>query len=194
MEKICIAKLRKRMTYAGHTPGEFGSGNLAGGERRPMGCSPAASSGSGSADSGAAHTEDRTVSLLLTQEQMDKLWSNRHLASSFRGMQTDGAAALPDRDEPVVIKFQFEPMPPVRLLKVEEVTEMLRISRSSLNKIVKEGELKSYKFGRLRRIMLGDVLSYLEDHREVAAAGSRAVEPKTAAAAGVKQSLIRRDE
>ncbi len=193
MEKICIARLRKSMTYPGHPDEVLGYENRAGEERRSTGCSVAAFDGSGSADSGKAVAEERTVSLLLTQEQMDKLWSNRRLASSLMGVRTKGFAAIPERDESLVIRFAFEPLPSVRMLKVEEVTEMLRISKSSLNKIVKEGELKSYKFGRLRRIMLGDVLSYLEDHREVTAKGSQAAEPKTANTLFVQQARIKEE-
>ena len=44
---------------------------------------------------------------------------------------------------------------------------MLRISKSYLSKAVKEGNVKSYKFGRLRRFMLDDILSYLADHQEI---------------------------
>jgi excisionase family DNA binding protein len=50
----------------------------------------------------------------------------------------------------------------VRLLKTEEVVHMLRISKGYLRKIIRQGELKSYKLGRLRRVMFDDVLSYLE--------------------------------
>jgi excisionase family DNA binding protein len=72
-----------------------------------------------------------------------------------------------------VFKFAFEPPPAVRLLKMREVIEMLRISKGYLRKIVRRGELKSYKIGRLRRIKFDDILSYLEDSQEVAAAGQR---------------------
>ncbi len=193
MEKICIAKLRRSMTYPGHPDEAFGHENRAGEEKRSTGCSFAAFDGSGSAESRAAAAEGETVSLPLTREQMNKLQSNQRLAALLMGARAEGAAVMHHRDAPVIIKFEFEPMPPVRLLKVEEVLQMLRISKGSLNRIIREGQLKSYKFGRLRRIMLGDVLSYLEDHREVPAAGARTSEPKPAAAVCMQQSRIKEE-
>lgn len=166
MEKICIAKLRRDMAYPGHPDEGYGRENRTGEEQRSTGCSLTAYDGSGSAGRGP-DAADKTVSLLLTQEQMSTLRSNRHLASSLSAEHAEGFAAMQNRNEPIVIKFEFGPEPPVRLLKVEEVIQMLRISKSHLNRIVRQGQLKSYRFGRLRRIMLADILSYIEDHREV---------------------------
>jgi excisionase family DNA binding protein len=181
MEKICIANLRQRMAYPGHRDEVFGREKRSEEARRPTECSFAASDGNGSADGKAASAEDGTVSLLLTREQMSTLRSNRRLASSLIQEHAEGSATmLQHRDEPIVIKFEFESISPVRLLKVEEVMQMLRISKSSLNKIIREGTLKSYRFGRLRRIMLADILSYLEDHRELAVNPPQAPKPSPA--------------
>jgi excisionase family DNA binding protein len=38
---------------------------------------------------------------------------------------------------------------------------MLQISRSFLRKLVKNGTIKSYKIGKLRRFLLEDILDYL---------------------------------
>ena len=97
------------------------------------------------------------------------------------------------RDEPIVIKFEFESIPPVRLLKVEEVMQMLRISKSSLNKMIREGMLKSYRFGRLRRIMLADILSYLEDHQAVTVTQPQASESKPSNTLFVQESLLKEE-
>ena len=69
--------------------------------------------------------------------------------------------------EPIVIKIQFAPIIPLRLLKSSEVVQMLRISNNYLNRIVKEGKLKSYRIGKLRRFKLDDILSYLQDNCEL---------------------------
>jgi len=175
VEKICIAKLRKRRAYSGDSGEGFGQENRAGQERRLTGDPCEAYDGSGSA-SRRADAAGRTVSLLLTQEQMKTLQSNRHLASLLSGERAEGFAAMQNRDEPIVIKIEFESIPPVRLLKMDEVCGMLRISRTSLNRIVRQGMLTSYKFGRLRRIMLADILSYLEDHLAVTLAREQASE------------------
>ena len=106
----------------------------------------------------------KTVSLMLTREQDKTLRSKLGLATLLNGQAENGR----HRDEGIVIKLEFNSMPPVRLLKVEEVIRMLGISKSYLNKIIQRGALRSYKFGRLRRIMLDDLLSYLEDHQEFA--------------------------
>jgi excisionase family DNA binding protein len=192
MEKICIAKLRKGMAYPGQPDEAFEQKNRTGGERRLPGCSFEAGDGKGS---GGRRTDatDRTVSLLLTQEQMTTLRSNRRLTSSLSSERAKGFAAVQHRDEPIVIKFEFESLPPVRLLKVEEVIQMLRISKSSLNKIVRQGMLKSYKFGRLRRIMLTDILSYLEDHREATVTQPQASESKPSSTVFVQQ-ILRKEE
>ena len=190
MEKICIAKLRQRMAYPGHRDKAFGQETRSGEERRLTGCSFEAYDENDNAGR-KTDTADRTISLLLTQEQMGTLRSNRHLASLLSGEHAKGFAAMQHRDEPIVIKFEFESIPPVRFMKVEEVIQMLRISKSNLNRIVKEGKLKSYKFGRLRRIMLTDILSYLEDHREVTATRPQTSESKPSNAISVQQSLIK---
>ena len=103
-----------------------------------------------------------TVSLKLTQEQIKTIRSNSNLMSVFNGELT-GGAELNYRDEPITIKFEFEPLAPVRLLMSEEVVQMLRISNGYLNTIVRDGKLKSYKIGKGRRYMLEDVLSYLQE-------------------------------
>jgi excisionase family DNA binding protein len=192
MEKICIAKLRKSMAYPGHPDEEFGHENLAGEEKRVTRCSFEPYDGSGSAKR-SADAADRTVSLMLTQKQMSTLRSNRRLASSLSGAHTEGFASMQHRDEPIVIKFEFEAIPPVRLLKMEEVIQMLRISKSTLNKIVRHGMLKSYKFGRLRRILLTDMLSYLEDHLAVTVTRPQASESKPSNTVLVQQSLIKEE-
>ena len=104
-----------------------------------------------------------TVSLKLTQEQIKTIRSNSSLMSVFNGDLFGGSAELNYRDEPVTIKFEFEPLAPVRLLMPEEVIQMLRISNGYLKTIVRDGRLKSYKIGKGRRYMLEDVLSYLQE-------------------------------
>ncbi len=104
-----------------------------------------------------------TVSLKLTQDQIKTIRSNSSLMSVFNGELTGGAAELNYRDEPITIKFEFEPLAPVRLLMSEEVIQMLRISNGYLKTIVRDGKLKSYKIGKGRRYMLEDVLSYLQE-------------------------------
>lgn len=170
MEKICIVKLRKNMTNPATLRQTCGQANQAGGGQPVSGSSVPAPDDRGM--SGAhdqtvmsakeKEAEERTVSLMLTPEQMRALQSNPNLRACFNGAGAKGLAAAKQMDDAIVFQFTFEPAPPVRLLKTEEVVHMLRISKGYLRKIIRQGELKSYKLGRLRRVMFDDVLSYLE--------------------------------
>ncbi len=104
-----------------------------------------------------------TVFLTLTQEQIKTIRSSSGLLSVFNGELAGGFAELNYQDKPVTIKFEFEPLAPIRLLMSGEVLQMLRISNGSLKTIVRDGKLKSYKIGKGRRYMLEDVLSYLAE-------------------------------
>jgi hypothetical protein len=104
-----------------------------------------------------------TVFLTLTQEQIKTIRSSSGLLSVFNGDLAGGFAELNYQDKPVTIKFEFEPLAPIRLLMSEEVLQMLRISNGFLKTIVRDGKLKSYKIGKGRRYMLEDVLSYLTE-------------------------------
>jgi excisionase family DNA binding protein len=174
MDKICIVKLRKNMTDPVALGQKCGRGNREG-ERRPVSGSPPPAAEdrdvSGVLDrsktaDGEKEAADGMVSLLLTPEQMRVLQLNTNLSWYFNGAAAKGLAAVTLLDETIVLKVAFEPPPPVRLLKVEEVVHMLRVSRGYLTKIIRRGELKSYKLGRLRRIKFDDVLSYLEGTQE----------------------------
>ena len=104
---------------------------------------------------------------MLTQQQTRALQSNPYIGSFLSVKSAEGCEAIKHRDQTIVVKFEFGSIPSLRLLKVEEVIQMLRISRSYLNKLVRQGKLKSYKLGRLRRLILDDILSYLEGSREL---------------------------
>jgi excisionase family DNA binding protein len=176
MDKICIVKLRKKMPNpANLQDGRWQEDNAGGAGTAPALSfsvaekheAPKAHDHCGAAD-GKTDAIDRTISLKLTPEQVQSLQANPNLVQFLNGAASTGFEATKDRDGAIVFKFEFESTPPVRLLKVEEVIQMLRISKGYLTKIIRQGELKSYRFGRLRRILLNDVLSYLEGHREFA--------------------------
>lgn len=179
MEKICIVKLRKKLTNPTDVDPEYGQGPNAGSGTLLKGVSladidalpkPEAPAGS-SEDPGKMLAADGTVSLPLTRDQIRSLQANPRMASLMGTASAGRIEAFSSRDEAVVVMLELPAQPPVRLLKVEEVTRMLRVSKGYLNKIISQGELRSYRFGRhgrLRRIMLEDVLSYLEDNREFA--------------------------
>jgi len=180
MDKICIVKLRKNMTNP-VAPGQGGgSADRPGEGQTLLGTSVFAAenyaSGGMQDRKGVAgrseNAADGMVSLMLTPDQLQLLRSNANLGSLFNGTSAKGLAAVRQSGETIVLQFTYEP-PPVRLLKVEEVVQMLRISRGYLRKIIRAGELKSYKLGRLRRIKFDDLLSYLEGSREFVNVGPR---------------------
>jgi excisionase family DNA binding protein len=175
MEKICIVNLRKMMTDPIDVQKEGRQRDVANEEQR-LRVLPSV----GTDHHGIRETDnervrpddkkdvtDRTVSLMLTQDQTKMLRSNPHIKSFLSAKHVEGSEAVRDRDGTIVVKFELGLMPPMRLLKAEEVIQMLRISRSCLDRLVRQGKLKSYKLGRLRRFILDDVLSYLEGSREL---------------------------
>ena len=175
MEKICIVKLRKKMTNPVDVQKTWGQRDVANEDRMLKGLSLAGADNRciREIDDGSVRPDDkkdaadRTVSLMLTQDQTRALRSNPHIVSFLGAKSAEGSEAMRDRDGTIVVTFEFGSIPPMRLLKMEEVIQMLRISRSYLNKLVRQGKLKSYKLGRLRRLRLDDILSYLEGSREL---------------------------
>jgi excisionase family DNA binding protein len=170
MDKICIVKLRKNMDHTVEHGESFGS----------HGCEASTTSElpvpvSGRTRMQVVHDEryrseingaamERTVGLTLTKQQMNTLGSNPHIMSLLNSKFTGGLETIEQQDEHLVIKFQFTSMIPLRLLKSSEVVQMLRIGKNCLSKLVREGKLKSYKIGKLRRFLIDDVLSYLHDN------------------------------
>ena len=73
------------------------------------------------------------------------------------------------RQESGRIIFNFSPVPLYggKMLCSKEVCGMLEVSRSFLRKMVRAGQMDSYKIGRLRRFLLGDVLHYLSNSRDL---------------------------
>lgn len=183
MEKICIVKLRKRIapSAAGVPP----QGPAAEGWEQPPpaeGGNPSASGGDAAGDDRRERQPSRTVTLTLTPEQAQTLRSDPRLVASLAERPAERFQALRPEDEKLIIQLQFESVTPTRLLKIEEVVQMLRIGKGYVNKLIKQGQLKCYRFGRLRRILLDDVLTYLEANREGdgAPAQPEAPEAKTA--------------
>ena len=175
MEKICIVKLRKKITNPVDVQEDFAREDLANEDGMLKGLSIPVVENRGIREihDGNVRPDDkkdaagRTVSLMLTQNQTRALQSNPYIRSFLNAKSAEGCEAIKHRDQTIVVKFEFGSIPPLRLLKVEEVIQMLRISRSYLNELVRQGKLKSYKLGRLRRLMLDDILFYLEGSQEL---------------------------
>jgi excisionase family DNA binding protein len=143
MEKICIAKRRRRELFPG--PDGSGTEDL----RRPAGgvCLPV---GAEKAD---------VISMELTAVQA-RLIQNRSLLSPGRTYMVTLEEAEAKQGL-MVFNFRMAPFPGGRMLKSRDVCGMLKISMSCLARLIKAHEIESYRIGRLRRFLLEDILHYL---------------------------------
>jgi excisionase family DNA binding protein len=168
MDKICIVKLRKRdpvIPVLG-----CGEDQWAVRRQRDHGvCAPSTDPPDERlvqhASSDTECREDKRVSLTLTPEQGCMLQQNPYLHSFFDGSRVCGSTRTDRQDGMVVLQLVFEPPFALRLLKMGEVLQMLRVGKKTVVKLIREGQLKCYRVGRLNRIRLDDVLSYLENSR-----------------------------
>ncbi len=52
------------------------------------------------------------------------------------------------------------------MLTVKEVLKILKISRTTLYRMIEKGELKVYRFGRSIRVKQDDLRAFIEEHVE----------------------------
>lgn len=64
-------------------------------------------------------------------------------------------------DGRVTFNFRLRTDETLKMLKPEQVCQMLQISKTFLVNLVRRGRIRSYKFGRLRRFLLADIIDYL---------------------------------
>jgi excisionase family DNA binding protein len=76
----------------------------------------------------------------------------------LRGISVERAVIENGR---IVFNFRIKTDDTLKMLTVTQVGQMLQISKSFLLRLVKAKKIKSYKFGRLRRFLLTDVIDYL---------------------------------
>jgi excisionase family DNA binding protein len=90
------------------------------------------------------------VSIQLTPQQAEAMRSNEHFQHLY-----DTKAA------PIYLNLHFNEGPPQKMLKPSEICEMLQVSKNTLGKLLRDGAVKSYKIGRLRRFAAEDIMEYL---------------------------------
>ena len=61
----------------------------------------------------------------------------------------------------IVFNFRLKTDDTLKMLTMTQVGQMLQISKSFLVRLVKAKKIRSYKFGRLRRFLLTDVIDYM---------------------------------
>jgi excisionase family DNA binding protein len=112
-----------------------------------------------------AESNEEMISVSLTPEQSRIVRSQHkvyHLDQSSRGVILD----LRKEEGQMIFNFTFKNTDSVKLMKSEQVCQMLQISKSFLIGLVRSGKLKSYKIGRLRRFLFKDVVEYLAGSEE----------------------------
>jgi excisionase family DNA binding protein len=98
-------------------------------------------------------TEAQNLTIALTPGQADIIRNNSH----FQRI----CGHDPDQ---IFFTFHFGNSLPSRMIKPRDVCDMLQVSPSTLSKLIKQGRLKSYRIGRLRRFAVEDVVEYLGGH------------------------------
>jgi excisionase family DNA binding protein len=68
---------------------------------------------------------------------------------------------------PIILSLHLNTSFPTKMLKSEQICDMLQISKSTLARLVKAGTFRSHRVGRLRRFTAEDVMEYLSDGVEI---------------------------
>lgn len=92
----------------------------------------------------------RVVSIELTAEQAKAVRDNGRFQQRY-GLDASH----------IVFNLHMDDVPGPRMLTPKMLCEMLQVSRHTLSKLVRDGALRSYKIGRLRRFSCEDVIDYL---------------------------------
>jgi excisionase family DNA binding protein len=107
-------------------------------------------------DFGQTGASDRphpqTLTIELTPPQMQAIRSN----SRFQNLYGKNLA-------PIILNLHFEGAFPSRMLKAQELCDMLQVSKHTLDRLMKSGAIRSHRVGRLRRFLTQDVMEYLSN-------------------------------
>jgi excisionase family DNA binding protein len=95
------------------------------------------------------------VTIELTSQQSEAIRSN----SRFQQLYGRNAA-------PIFLNVHLDAVLPFRMLKTENVCDILQVSRHTVMRLVKAETIRSHKIGRLRRFRPEDVIEYLSHSLE----------------------------
>ncbi len=90
------------------------------------------------------------VSIQLTTQQAEAMRSNEHFQRLYNA-----------KSAPIYLNLHFNEGPLQKMLKASEICEILQVSKNTLGKLLRDGVVKSYKIGRLRRFAAEDIMEYL---------------------------------
>ncbi|OPY70993.1 MAG: Helix-turn-helix domain protein [Syntrophorhabdus sp. PtaU1.Bin002] len=165
MEKICIVKRRIKVSAAANQ-------EVFGDERQePMVNEATGGQRSTSVENNKQHVlpdgiivkdEDHVIRIQLTPQQCKVVRSNGCLSQLLGRILGNVDLDLEQyEDGQIVFNIHLKQVNGANMLSSKNVCQMLQISRSFLRKLVKNGIIKSYKIGKLRRFLLEDILDYL---------------------------------
>ena len=100
--------------------------------------------------------QGRVLTIELTPEQMERVRSNDRFQHIY------GASHAP-----IFLSLHLETFFPTKMLKSEQICDMLQVSKSTLGRLVKAGTFRSHRIGRLRRFAAEDVMEYLSRDLEI---------------------------
>lgn len=107
------------------------------------------------------------ISFNLSQEQSKVVKSNDYMQSLFNGITNGFIADLEENKEgQIIFKLVLGKVNTIKMLKPQQVCDMLQISKYILSKLISDNDIKSYKIGSLRRFSLDDILDYLSKNEE----------------------------
>ncbi len=117
-------------------------------------------------------TDDQKLSIELTPTQANVVKSHAYF-NLLLGGEADGSSVGVQRSEDgeIVFNFYFKQVYLSKMLTGSDVCDMLQVSKTFLNRLVRDGKLRSYKIGRLRRFSLEDVLAHLSESAEALVKG-----------------------
>jgi len=168
MEKLCIVRRRKSEPGIRFSAAE-GLVRVASGSRTvPLEASNTISLDWNYPLRGDISTpDDQKLSIELTPTQADVVKSHAYFKLLLGG-EADGSSLNIQRaeDGEVTFNFYFKQVYLSKLLTIPDVCGMLQVSKAFLTRMVKQGKLKSYKIGKLRRFSLEDILAHLSESAE----------------------------
>ena len=95
-------------------------------------------------------TYPQAVTIELSSQQSEAIRSNSRFQQLFGGSTV-----------PIFLNVHLEATLPSRMLKIENVCEILQVSKHTVIRLVKAETIRSHKIGRLRRFCAEDVMEYL---------------------------------
>ena len=95
-------------------------------------------------------TYPQAVTIELSSQQSEAIRSNSRFRQLFGGSTA-----------PIFLNVHLEATLPSRMLKTDDVCEILQVSKHTVIRLAKTETIRSHKIGRLRRFCPEDVMEYL---------------------------------